>query len=430
MVFYRHLSDNRREYARGRKHRPMLYVLQCGLVDYHSHYYQETLGQIAACRDQGIDLKLYANRSALESIVAATGAIPAFRDSPDGLLKIDPAFDHLANFITMGERFAEDCMRLAADGASRGDIVFVPHARIRHLHGLAKWLETLRPDARPTIALRFDDPDESWLAAQDTFADEAGFTRFAIAELLDLIPPGRLLLFATTPLLCEIVTQISGFRCARLPIAIFYPPMEEIAALRAASPKPPAQICIAGEFRAEKGADLVPDILAEYGRRFPGAAISLQVNLAAELDGLRATLDERGVDVRLIAQVGDCGIREHYARLLAAEIVLLPYRQHRYVARGSGVFADAVACGIPVVAPKRTWMSHQLEQGRAAGTSFGAFTVESIVEALFIATEALPELTALARARQPAWHAQENVAEATRAIMQAVAAHAAPEGAA
>ena len=27
----------------------MLYILQCGLVDYHSHYYRETTAQIAVC---------------------------------------------------------------------------------------------------------------------------------------------------------------------------------------------------------------------------------------------------------------------------------------------------------------------------------------------------------------------------------------------
>src|SRR5277367_2165542 len=178
----------------------MLYILQCGLIDYHSHYYRETIGQIAVCRDQGVGLRLYANEKALEAILRETSAIPVFRDPPDGLMLVDPPIFQLTNFITMGERFAEDCARLGADGAGSGDIVFVPHARIRHLHGLAKWLATLPADARPTVAVRFDDPDESWLAPSG-LNDDKSFTRFAIAELCTLIHGHRLLLFETTPFL-------------------------------------------------------------------------------------------------------------------------------------------------------------------------------------------------------------------------------------
>ncbi len=402
----------------------MLYILQCGLVDYHSHYYPETLAQIATCRDQGIDLKLYAHRTALEPILAETGAVPVFRDAPDGLFDGDPTIAHLANFILMGERFAEDCARLAGDGVGPDDIVFVPHARIRHLHGLARWLSTLPPDARPTVALRFDDPDESWKDADapDTFKDGSAFTRFAMTELITLIPADRLLLFATTPVLAQIVATITTHRCVRLPLAKLFPPMAEMAALRPSPAERPPHICIAGEFRAEKGANLTPDILTGFGRRFPGGTISLQVNAEAQLETMRAILDERGVEIALNAQIGECSKQDHYARLLAADIVLMPYQQYRYIARASGIFAEAVACGLPVVVPKLTWMSQQLEQGRAAGTTFAAFTVDSIVDALAAAIENLPALTAGARAGQAAWHAQENVGEATRLMMRAAGA--------
>jgi glycosyltransferase involved in cell wall biosynthesis len=401
----------------------MLYILQCGLVDYHSHYYRETLGQIAACRDQGVKLRLYANRIALEPIVRETSAIPAFRDAPDDLRQVDPSIFQLTNFITMGDRFAEDCALLSADGVGSGDIVFVPHARIRHLYGLAKWLATLPPEARPMVAVRFDDPDESWLApgAPDRLNNDKSFTLFAIAELLELIPAERLLLFATTPLLSQITTAFTRHPCVRVPLAILNPTLEELEALRPGPEDRRAALCIAGQFRPEKGSELVADILTEFGRRFPGAPISLQVNSAPELDGLRAKLDKSGVNVPLITQVGECTLPDHYARLLAADIVLLPYQPHRYAARGSGIYAEAAACGVPMVVPRPTWMSRQIELGRTAGTSFDAFTVESIVDALSAAVDALPTLTEQAQARQASWHAEENGAEAIRTIMREAA---------
>ncbi|HEX4504106.1 MAG TPA: glycosyltransferase [Alphaproteobacteria bacterium] len=399
----------------------MFHILQCGLADYHSHYYTETLAEIAACRDLNIDLKLYANQAAPRPILAETGAAPLFRDVPDALFRVDPTINHLADFIMAGERFAADCAGLSAAGVDRGDIVFVPHARIRHLHGLARWLGTLPPDGRPIVALRFDDPDESWIdaASPGRFTDGHAFTRFAITELLMLVPAHRLLLFATTTVLARIVATLTRRPCARIPLAKFYPRMDEMAAMRTPSRDGRPHICVAGEFREEKGAKLMPDIVTRFARRFPHTTLSLQVNRESQAQAVRQILDERGAAVELNVQIGECSRHDHYARMLAADIVLMPYLQSRYIARASGIFAEAVACGLPVVVPRLTWMAEQLALGRAAGTSFAAFTAESVVDALIAATETLADLTVQARTRQAAWHAQENVSEAIGLLMKA-----------
>jgi len=401
----------------------MLHILQCGLADFHSHYYLEALAQIAACRALDIDLKLYANCAAPEPILAETGAVPLFRDIPDALIQIDPMIDHLVTFITGGERFAADCAGLTA-GVGPDDTVFVPHARIRHLHGLATWLATLPPAGRPIVALRFDDPDEGWVdpAVPGTFKDMYAFTRFAMAELLGLIAGPRLRLFATTPALERIVAGITGHACTRVPLAKFYPPVEEMAAMRGPPRDGPPHICVAGQFRAEKGAELTPAVVARFARRFPGASVSLQVDQEQQAAAVRTFFEARGLTVTLNLQVGECSRQDHYARLLTADIVLMPYAQQRYVVRASGIFAEAVACGLPVVVPAPTWMSRQVELGRAAGTSFAAFTAEAVADALIAATENLAELTAQARARQAAWLAQENVLEAIGLMMKAAPA--------
>jgi len=51
---------------------------------------------------------------------------------------------------------------------------------------------------------------------------------------------------------------------------------------------------------------------------------------------------------------------EDYQKLLTeSDIVLLPYEQTNYYARSSGILAEALAYGIPVLVPAGTWMSRQ-----------------------------------------------------------------------
>jgi hypothetical protein len=45
--------------------------------------------------------------------------------------------------------------------------------------------------------------------------------------------------------------------------------------------------------------------------------------------------------------------------LLSADIMLLPYREDLYYARSSGVLIEALAAGIPVVAPATSWLAKQ-----------------------------------------------------------------------
>ena len=48
--------------------------------------------------------------------------------------------------------------------------------------------------------------------------------------------------------------------------------------------------------------------------------------------------------------------------LLGSHITLLPYDQSEYSARRSGILAESLAAGIPVIVPADTWLSRQLRQ--------------------------------------------------------------------
>ncbi len=49
--------------------------------------------------------------------------------------------------------------------------------------------------------------------------------------------------------------------------------------------------------------------------------------------------------------------------LLCSDITLLPYERNAYRARSSGILAESLAAGIPVIVPAGTWLSRQLLLG-------------------------------------------------------------------
>ena len=61
---------------------------------------------------------------------------------------------------------------------------------------------------------------------------------------------------------------------------------------------------------------------------------------------------------------------EEYAELLRhVDVVVIPYEGKRYREATSGVFAEALAMGKPVVVTSGTWMAHELRRS-GGGTEF------------------------------------------------------------
>ena len=55
---------------------------------------------------------------------------------------------------------------------------------------------------------------------------------------------------------------------------------------------------------------------------------------------------------------------DYYAELAAADLVVLPYDAEVYRDRSSGILAEALAAGKPVVVPAHTWMADQIDDRR------------------------------------------------------------------
>ncbi|MBN8890815.1 MAG: hypothetical protein J0H91_11040 [Rhodospirillales bacterium] len=389
-----------------------LFCIQNGLRDRHSHYLQESEGIAEACRASGVALRLYAHRRVQPALAAATGAVPAFHHAPSTVLETDPVIGILSDYITLAAAFAADCAALAADGVGAGDIVLLPYAEAWAVHGLAQFLATLPAGTRPRVACHFVMAERNWRleAGRSRIAGEASFIRHAATRLREAAPAGGVLFATVDPRLGAMVRALSGTPCRQVPMPMRYPPPAELNRLRAAGRHPPVDVCIAGQFRREKGSDLVAPVLAGLAATRPGARVAVQVNDPDGAAALAEALGPAAEAMEIFLHVGECGHEDWYARLLAARLMLLPYEPESYAARTSGIFAEAAACGVPVVAPAETWMADQIEAGHAAGATFAAFTPASVLQALAAAEARHPALAAAAGIHRAHWQRGQTAA--------------------
>jgi glycosyltransferase involved in cell wall biosynthesis len=167
-----------------------------------------------------------------------------------------------------------------------------------------------------------------------------------------------------------------------------------------------------GDARAAKGFPLLPDLARRLLAR-GGVRVVIQCPRAASGDDHAAP--PAGL-AELLALARDAGprltlVREalppaDYAALLRAlDLVLLPYTHEAYREATSGIFAEALALGKPVVVPVGTWMAREL-LASGAGTVFAS--PGDLAPAVERALDAYPELVRRAAAGAADWRARHS----------------------
>jgi hypothetical protein len=404
--------------GRPRSTRDRLFVVQHGLSDYHSHYYGETKGWQAACRARGIEPRFYINQHASEEIVREFAARPVFPFASDAIVEPDATCRKVSDFLTLGHYFAQGARALESDGLDGSDLVLVPFAGERDIFGIALWLHHLDPAARPTIALIFHGPDLSWQVepGRGKVRGEFGYHRYAMKRLKEVLPAEKILAFATDRRLGTLLAAILNHPCGEIPPGVHYPDLEAGPTFNH------AHIRIMGELRPERGSKLITRIIQEFGAQRPGRTVSLQATTRAVALEIFRTLNQGKCQADVEVLHGDRnGHLRHgnfLRRLVASDIMLLPYSLNRYAMRSSYVFAEAVGFGLVTVVPDRTWMADKLAAGHGSGIVFSDFTVEAITRALVAASDAYPELKEKAVAGAAAWRGSHSIANTLDTLLR------------
>jgi glycosyltransferase involved in cell wall biosynthesis len=358
------------------------------LSGYTSHHFNEAHGLIAECARRGRKLELLIHHSAPREIARALRARPLFDD---------PTFRQEWSFEERSDRFTA-MLHEHVDGRVRaGDCVMTTIATQLETHALARWLSELPRRRKPWVVITF--LSDRWnRGTPEEYERQAAEFRKVRDRLAALAPDDarRLIFFAVTEPLARELTRMLGTQVGYAPMPLPYSdPLPK-------RPNPRPRIAILGGMRPEKGSYLIPGIIdACRGGVDVEFLVQLANNALPAEEAARVARIAGEPDVIVIPGAVD---RDAYlAALSTADLALFPYEVIPYRQRTSGVFAEAVAFGIPVLATAGTWMAEQIRAGRAAGVVFDELTPGAIAGAVAKAASSLDVLRARAAELSGAW---------------------------
>ncbi len=229
---------------------------------------------------------------------------------------------------------------------------------------------------------------------------------------VEAIKGHRIHLHATTESLCQQLATV-GVNATAIP----YPTRNEHLASTSSSSTAGTKILLAGMPRAEKGRDLIRDLLESietpylrsgrftwsmqlpekrWQRMIPPSLQPACISLAS---GQADPDTSAGMEILR----GNLTSEAYHGWLDTAGIGLFLYDADRYVARCSGVLLEMMIRGVPVMVPDGCWLADQVRAAEPTGAIGWIYqSVDQIPQLLSTVEETLAEVTA--NCRQHAKH--------------------------
>jgi glycosyltransferase involved in cell wall biosynthesis len=393
-----------------------LFVMHSWLVTADGHPYTESLGWRRLCRERGIALDLFASLWVDAQVQAETGAQPLFGSTPEEFRRFmtpaeasAPPLEEivpLQTFMVTSFETAKGCRKAWAAAAEKPAAMIFPWANAGVLNGVAEWLADVEPGERPALVFNIVRPEPSWRIDADRRLVTGDFSwfRFACRRLRSLMRPDRLVFTAVEPRLSQLVHEIGEVDCQPGPLHKFYASEADLSALRLTERPAGVSVGALGPSHTwEKGWDLLPEVIGRVCAARSDVSFFVQVWERTNGEALADALQATGAPVRVSIHPGSLSTQDYFRRVLASDLILLPYNDPVYALMPSGIFADAVVSGTPVVAPAGTWLSDRLDEGWGAGITFSSPSAALIADAVLIAIERLGDLRVKAAGQGEAW---------------------------
>jgi glycosyltransferase involved in cell wall biosynthesis len=283
----------------------------------------------------------------------------------------------------------------------------------RHYGALARWLDGLDEAEAPALAvmLRVSEYD----AARGRWERTAVLTRRGLRALERTARRRRVQLLTDSEPLVDEYGELTSLPVALVPIPYLIP---DTLVKHATTSGRPLRLGFFGQARVEKGFPMLVEALERLAARdrVAGLTVTVQCYVRPGYPGQagRDRLSALSESVRLVPEMLDP--ERYYDELVSCDGILLPYAADRYRARTSGVFADALAAGIPVVTTEGTWMARELAR-HGAGIVCADGDGEQLASAIEELCAESPELRRRAVAAAPRWRAGRNPGDVLRSVV-------------
>lgn len=237
------------------------------------------------------------------------------------------------------------------------DVVFFPTISFVELHGLEQALRTLDWTRFPPVHLLFRwNPFRGRQENYEKELQQMIFEKNCFRGCEDI---GILHFYTDSERLAEQYNCFSRCRFSVLPI-----PHTDCAAGNSWQKKERWILSYLGDARPEKGFLLLPKIVEALPDEEVQFQIQANFNIPGGEGGIAACRRKLSRKKNVVLYKSVLDAKEYASALRKTDIVLILYDPKQYYARSSGIFAEAMAAGIPTLVPADTWMSVQLCRGR------------------------------------------------------------------
>jgi glycosyltransferase involved in cell wall biosynthesis len=284
----------------------------------------------------------------------------------------------------------------------RGDFLVLNTFRHWALRGIVDWLEWLGPERAPMVVLilhftAFPSPesDDGW---QRMYRD--AFQRIEASRLRD-----RFIMMADSEGLIAEYEEISSLDFILAPI----PHAAREIEIRDHPEGRAVNITYAGEARYHKGFHLLPWLIrgVERSQYAELARFTIQT-FCGDPHALFFKQAMAKIDSSCVALVPEqLDEREYQLLLDQADVILAPYLIDNYYVQTSGIYAEAIAMGKPVVVSRGTWMASQIHRF-GGGKTFPPDDAQGLLDACLTTIAEFDRFSAEAKAAAKQWNAFHN----------------------
>ena len=265
-----------------------------------------------------------------------------------------------------GDMFRKELREaLASLSLKESDLVFIPTISEVELAGVLRYLNDGAPELPGKLHMLFRrNIFEGTVSEYDPNTPAVVKSRYLFRQLEPYCLSGKVKLYTDTEELNRQYGILSECGFTALPIPHTLSGGRGESAL-------PLNIVYLGDARTEKGYQYIPALVDGLFRSClePGKCrflLQSNFNIPGGEPAVRGPVEYlTEYDPRYVRTFNEPLPKEEYEALSRkADINLILYDARQYYARSSGVFAEAMALGTPVLIPANTWMSHQFSDYR------------------------------------------------------------------
>lgn len=353
-----------------------IFILEANLRNTLGHFLNNTVGLKKAFESNGFRTNVFTNLAATEEVLEETSGHRLFRNAlcsntGSGIENTSDTMKRLA------EQFQEDLAKIGR--VPEDALILVPTALEAQVYGMALWLSNQKLPANVRVVLNFHWDNIS------TSEQHAQAYKEAFSYLKTVIPGAQLMISAHTPGVVKAIESVAqGFNVQLLPMPQYYgeqKPRDPVG-----SDKKPI-MTVLGRSLPRKGSNSVMDLVYKLRTSLPNLRFRIQSTSTKGLAKWKAHFTPR-----ITLFPSGMSMKQYLDNLQKADIFLLPYSAEDYSDRTSGVFAECAAMGGVAIVPANTWLSRQIDAGRAAGVVFQPDEANAIENAIEKAVKNITEL--------------------------------------